>query len=79
MIRGDLTWFKQGWVGTHEFQSGFLLMPTNQYEGVSTALNDGFISEERRLTDPNNLEFAGHPLRANVPDERADARQPVRA
>ena len=30
-------------------------MPTNQYEGVSTALNDGFISEERRLTDPNNL------------------------
>ncbi len=55
MIRGDLTWYKQGWGGNHEFQTGFLLMPKNQYEGVSTALNDGFISEERRLTDPNNL------------------------
>ena len=55
MIRGDLTWYKQDWVGTHEFQTGFLFMPQNQYEGVSTALNDGFISEERRLTDPNNI------------------------
>jgi Carboxypeptidase regulatory-like domain/TonB dependent receptor len=55
MIRGDLTWYKQAWGGSHEVQTGFLLMPTNQYEGVSTALNDGFISEERRLTDPNNL------------------------
>jgi hypothetical protein len=56
MIRGDLTWFKQDWVGSHEFQTGFLFMPKNQYEGVSTALNEGFISEERRLTDPNNID-----------------------
>ena len=56
MIRGDLTWYKQDWVGSHEFQTGFLFMPQNQYEGVSTALNDGFISEERRLTDPNNID-----------------------
>ena len=55
MIRGDLTWFKQDWIGGHEFQTGFLLMPRNSYEGVSTALNDGFISAERRLTDPNNI------------------------
>ncbi len=56
MMRGDLTWFKQDWVGSHEFQTGFLFMPKNQYQGVSTALNDGFISEERRLTDPNNID-----------------------
>ena len=56
MIRGDLTWYKQDWIGSHEFQTGFLFMPKNQYEGVSTALNDGFISEERRLTDPNNID-----------------------
>ena len=55
MIKGDLTWYKQGWGGSHEFQTGYLLMPKNQYEGVSTALNDGLISEERRLSDPNNM------------------------
>jgi hypothetical protein len=55
MIRGDVTWYKEGWGGSHEWQTGFLLMPSNQYEGVSIALNDGFISEERRLSDPNNL------------------------
>jgi hypothetical protein len=55
MIRGDLTYYKEGWAGSHEWQTGFLLMPNNQYEGVSIALSDGFISEERRLSDPNNL------------------------
>jgi hypothetical protein len=58
MLRGDLTWYKQGWGGSHEWQTGFLLMPRNRTEIVSIALNDGFTSEERRLVDENDL-FSG--------------------
>lgn len=56
MIRGDLTWFKSGWGGSHEFQSGFFLMPSNRDDRETEYLNDGFILEERRqinLTNPN--------------------------
>jgi len=55
MLRGDLTWYKQDWGGTHEFQTGFLLMPRNRTDITSIALNDGFTSEEHRLVDPDDL------------------------
>ena len=55
MLRGDLTWFKQGWLGSHEFKTGFLAMPRNLYEKTIVTLNDGFTLEERRMVDPNNL------------------------
>lgn len=52
MLRGDLTWYKQGWGGSHDFQTGFLAMPRNNYDKNIVYLNDGFIFEERRQINP---------------------------
>lgn len=54
MIRGDLTWFTSGLGGSHEFQTGFLLLPSNRFEQTTDYLNDGFILESHRLIDPQN-------------------------
>ena len=54
MLRGDLTWFKNGWAGSHEFQTGFLALPANNFDQETVYLNDGFIYEEQRLVNPNN-------------------------
>lgn len=54
MLRGDLTYFKSAWAGSHEFQTGFLAMPRNAFDQETRYLNDGFIYEEQRLVDPNN-------------------------
>ena len=52
MLRGDLNWYKQGWGGSHEFQTGFLAMPRSNYDKNVEYLNDGFIFEEQRQRDP---------------------------
>jgi len=54
MMRGDVTWFKNGLVGSHEFQTGFLFMPRSHYDEDTIYLNDGFTDENRRQVDPNN-------------------------
>jgi hypothetical protein len=54
ILRGDLTWFKQGWAGNHEFQTGFFAAPRNRYDQKTVYVNDGFILEEQRMKDPNN-------------------------
>src|SRR5918996_1407349 len=54
MLRGDLTWFKDGWGGSHEFEAGFLALPANNFDQETVYLNDGFIYEQQRLRDPNN-------------------------
>jgi hypothetical protein len=54
MLRGDVTWFKNDLVGSHEFQGGFLAMPANNFDQETVYLNDGFIFEEQRLRDPRN-------------------------
>jgi carboxypeptidase family protein len=54
MIRGDLNIFKEGWVGTHEFATGFLALPRNLYATETDYQNDGFILEEASQIDPNN-------------------------
>ena len=64
MIRGDVTWYKRGWLGTHDFQTGFLAMPRSIYEKNVQYLNDGFILEQRRLVNPNN------PAAGTVPFQR---------
>jgi hypothetical protein len=46
-IRGDLTWYKQGWGGSHEFQTGFFLAPNNVYDLITRYTNNGFILEEQ--------------------------------
>ncbi len=48
MFRGDLTWYKRGWGGTHDLQTGFLALPRNHFDKNIVYLNDGFIFEERR-------------------------------
>jgi hypothetical protein len=53
MLRGDLTWFKEGWVGSHEFKTGFLAMPQNTYEKTIVYLNNGLILEEKRMANPS--------------------------
>ncbi len=50
MMRGDLTWFKQGLGGSHEVQTGFFLEPRNTYDQIRHYLNDGFTLERRTTT-----------------------------
>jgi hypothetical protein len=54
VIRGDLTYFKPGWIGTHEFQTGFFAAPRNRYDQQTEYFNDGFVLEERYMRDPGN-------------------------
>ena len=63
MLRGDLTWFKDDLAGSHEFQTGFLALPANNFDQETVYLNDGFIYEEQRLRDPNNAAL-GHACRS---------------
>src|SRR4030095_4307695 len=54
MFRGDLTYFKDGWHGNHEFQTGFFAAPRSTYDQQRQYVNDGFVLEEQRQVDPNN-------------------------
>ena len=54
ILRGDLTYFKDGWFGNHEFQTGFFCAPRNTYDHDTLYVNDGFVLEEQRLRDINN-------------------------
>ncbi len=54
MIRGDLTYYKEGWGGSHQIQTGFLAMPRSIYDKNVRYLNNGFIIEEQRMVNPNN-------------------------
>jgi hypothetical protein len=63
IVRGDLTWFKEGWGGTHEFQTGFFAAPRNRYDLQTQFVNDGFVLEEQRLRDPNNAGAGAIPFR----------------
>jgi hypothetical protein len=54
MYRGDITYFKSGWKGSHEFQAGFLAMPRNSFDQTTVYINNGFILEEQALIDENN-------------------------
>jgi hypothetical protein len=54
MFRGDLTWYKNDMVGSHEFQTGFLALPNSHYSQTTVYLNSGFTGETRRLINPND-------------------------
>jgi len=54
MLRGDLTWFKDGWRGNHELQTGFFAAPRSTYNQTTEYPNGGFVLEEHRMRDPNN-------------------------
>src|SRR5207247_3426763 len=64
MIRGDVTWYKSlERTGSHEFQTGFLLMPRNYYKGTNVVLDpSGLTAESVRLINPNNISSGTVPL-----------------
>src|SRR2546427_7571770 len=53
-LRADLTYFKDGMAGSHEFQTGFFGAPRSTYDTTTLFLNSGFILEEQRQADPND-------------------------
>lgn len=61
-LQADLTYYKTGWIGAHEFQTGVFAQPhlSNEndlrYSGGATAFY------EYTLTDPNNLNSAKIPF-----------------
>lgn len=55
LIRGDLTYYKQGWGGGHEFKTGMWLAPSLVRETTTQQVNDGFVLQEDRFIDPNNV------------------------
>jgi hypothetical protein len=63
-LRADLTYFKDGLAGSHEFQTGFFGAPNSTYDTTTVYLNNGFILEEQRQIDP------GDPSRGVVPFHR---------
>jgi hypothetical protein len=54
MVRGDITYYKEGWGGSHQLQTGFLAMPRSIYDKNVQYLNNGFVVEEQRMVNPNN-------------------------
>lgn len=54
MVRGDLTYYKSGWIGSHEFRTGLWAAPTLSRELLSRANNDGFTLERVVQVDPAN-------------------------
>lgn len=54
VFRGDLTYFKSGWVGSHEFKAGIWAAPWMKRDTTTNYVNDGFVLREERYIDPAN-------------------------
>ncbi|HYU78507.1 MAG TPA: TonB-dependent receptor, partial [Vicinamibacterales bacterium] len=54
VLRGDLTYYREGWGGSHEFKTGMWAAPRLERDVFSRALNDGFTLERVRQRDANN-------------------------
>ncbi|MGD9903276.1 MAG: TonB-dependent receptor [Vicinamibacterales bacterium] len=63
ILRGDLTYYKDDWFGNHQFQTGFFLAPRSTYDQTTNYVNDGFVLEEHRLRDVNNIAAGTVPFR----------------
>ena len=63
ILRGDLTYYKDAWRGSHEFQTGFFIAPRNRYNQETNYVNDGFVLEEHRLRDISNIGAGTIPFR----------------
>lgn len=55
VVRGDLTYYREGLGGSHEFKTGIWAAPQLHRDVTSNAENDGFVLERVRLRDPNDL------------------------
>ncbi len=63
LLRGDVTYFKSGWGGSHEFQSGYFIEPQNVYDQKTVYVNDGFYQEFRTPVDATNPSLGTRPFR----------------
>lgn len=52
ILRGDLTYYHQGWVGAHELKTGIWAAPRLSRDVTSRVVNDGFRLDEVRQIDP---------------------------
>ncbi len=68
-LQGDITYFKEGWLGSHEFKTGFWAAPSSRFDVTNRFVNDGFILEEVRQIDPSNPAAGVTPfhMRYNTP------------
>ena len=64
LIRGDMTYYQDGWMGSHEFGTGFFIEPQNIYDQRTDYTNDGFFREYRTVVDVAN------PSKGTVPYRR---------
>ena len=53
-LRGEVTYFKTGWGGSHELKSGVWAAPRSHFDVTNRYVNDGFVLQEVRQIDPNN-------------------------
>lgn len=63
LIRGDLTYFKDDWMGSHELATGFFFEPQNIYDQRTEYTNDGFFREYRTVVDVNDPSKGTRPYR----------------
>ena len=54
VIRGDLTYYKQGWGGGHEFRAGMWAAPRLVRETTTEYVNDGLYLQEDRFIDADH-------------------------
>lgn len=68
LIRGDATYYKAGWGGSHEFATGFFLEPNNVYDQETVYVNDGYFREFQTTVDVNNPSLGTRPYRRDYAD-----------
>jgi hypothetical protein len=54
VLRGDLTYFKEGWGGSHEIKTGVWAAPRLVRDTTTEYVNDGFVLQEMRENVPGN-------------------------
>lgn len=54
VLRGDLTYYRDAWVGSHELKTGIWAAPRLSRDVTSRSVNDGFVLERVRMRDPSN-------------------------
>jgi hypothetical protein len=67
-LQGDLTYFKAGWVGSHEIQTGVFAQPRLSSENDLIYANGGAAFDELALVDPNNLNSGSYVFHHRVYD-----------
>jgi hypothetical protein len=67
-ISGDLTYYKSGWAGSHELQTGVYLQPHERADSTTLYSNDGFALQEVVLRDPMNPAAGFVPFHKRVYD-----------